>query len=322
MSSPYVFNPENSLAYYQPTAYVNPYFLSAQNSPFLPPTSLLNTSPYGANIPLPGVGAPNTPNRIYFPSTPASPYQATWNIPLRERRPSWHGAVAPSSPFGPSIQVLPPANRATYFTRRHSFNNAGSGWSPSPYTGLLSPYGPQTAQLLQVHPWLNAENPQNNLMLDLALPNFSPMRLVAPGQPIPLTLADVQEHAFYPPLTRLRIVCDLIPQWPVELEYAPGNGFDAGAPPPPITVGDVLLAVHQLLHQRITHLDWATLTPSQEHAVSKAYTRRCRAVPNLEILQRNEGVKKVDFLLGRVMFRGLLRADGWDGNRTMKLVVA
>jgi hypothetical protein len=40
--------------------------------------------------------------------------------------------------------------------------------------------------------------------------------------------------------------------------------------------------------------------------VGAAYTRRCRAMPSTELTLRNQGVKKVDFLLGKKWFKGLV----------------
>jgi hypothetical protein len=126
----------------------------------------------------------------------------------------------------------------------------------------------------------------------------------------------------------MRITCDFIRQWPIELEYTPydmhGQYFSlpsVNGTVPPITVGDVLYAIHRTLHQQITHLDWGRLTLSEEIAIARAYTRRCRSIPSVAELEASQGVKKVDFLLERYMFRGLVRGYGEDDYDEWKLIV-
>jgi len=96
---------------------------------------------------------------------------------------------------------------------------------------------------------------------------------------------------------------------------------------PPINLGDILVAIHQKMHQRITHQDWGRLSMSEEALISRAFTRRCRMESmrndatfhsDVELPERQQGVKVVDFLLGRHIFRGLVRSE--DGY--VKMVVS
>jgi hypothetical protein len=125
----------------------------------------------------------------------------------------------------------------------------------------------------------------------------------------------------------MRILCDVIPQWPIELECTPYeiHGEHLSIPSvneevPPISFGDVLLAIHRALHKQISRLDWERLTPSEEIAIANAYTRRC-SIPSVSQSETNQGVKRVDFLLDRFIFRGLIRAPGEDGYDEWKLIV-
>ncbi|KAF8902058.1 hypothetical protein CPB84DRAFT_1846478 [Gymnopilus junonius] len=128
-------------------------------------------------------------------------------------------------------------------------------------------------------------------------------------------LEELDRLATQPPISRLHIVCDLIPNWPIDMTYNAPPGHSVT--PPPITVGDVLSAIYNALQMRISQMDWATLTPEAVQLVSRAYTKRCRAVPTAELMLRNQGVKKIDFLLGKVWFKGLQRVGD-----VVKLVVA
>jgi len=60
-------------------------------------------------------------------------------------------------------------------------------------------------------------------------------------------------------------------------------------------------------------MDWARLTPTEETEVARVYTKRCKGFGVSEMLQRSQGVKRVDFLLGKVWFKGLTRqVEGLD----------
>jgi hypothetical protein len=141
-------------------------------------------------------------------------------------------------------------------------------------------------------------------------------------------LADeqLQEPATHPTLTRMRIISDIIPHWPIDLQfrqpgtvpYSPYAPFQAQPALPPIRLTDVLVAIHQAMHRRITQTDWENLGKPQQRAITKAYLARC----GMSGHERAQGVKRVDFLLGRTRVLGLVRGgmdDGWD---VMKLILA
>ena len=70
----------------------------------------------------------------------------------------------------------------------------------------------------------------------------------------------------------------------------------------------------------ISHVDWAKLSMTEETQVARAYTKRCRSAASQEMMIRAQGVKKVDFLLEKVWFKGLLRIG--ESYEQMRLVVA
>ncbi|KAF5367086.1 hypothetical protein D9758_003973 [Tetrapyrgos nigripes] len=357
MSQPYVYSPPPA---YLASGYVNPH-VSPQASPFIPSASLYG-SPYSGNSPLPPPSPQLGPAipfpAVPFPGTPNFDYQPVYTDGdvFRPRLPSWHGPP-PSSPFFPppsSALLTPDPN--PYFPH-HSRRRSFGGTTPtSPYLGLGvpedDPWGPQiygsplTPSQFELHPWLNAQTFSGQLLLDLSAHDFNPLQVVSPPpmtQTVPVPYEYILMPATRPPINRLRIVCDLIPQWPMDVVYNPQNvnpaspgvipigsgglGSPYGSPSvlghqphPPITVADILYTIHKSLHTRISQLDWAKLTLAEETAVAKVFTKRCKAVGSLEAVEREraEGVKRIDFLLGKVWFKGLVM-DWNDG--VMKLVV-
>jgi len=328
MSSPFLYSPNS----YQPTPYLYPYYNQPHVSPFIPPATLFPSSPRSPVTPyLPAEQpttptTPNTPRRVHFEDE-------YWARPqTRPRRPSWAGTT-PAMSSVPIPQAVPLLQTPTapFQNRRHSWGNQMQQPLWSSYTPQQQPvpflYTPQTPEFM-IHPLLNGESPRPDFAFDLSSPTFRPVRYIGPGQPVAISLAEMREPATHPPITRMRIICDYIPQWPIELEYTPYDvhGEHLSMPSingaiPPVSLGDVLFAIHRALHQQITHLDWGRLTLSEEIAIARAYTRRCRSIPSVAQLEASQGVKKVDFLLDRFIFRGLIRAPGVDGYDEWKLIV-
>ena len=291
MSGPYVYTP---LAF-EPTPYLG-YGPYTKRSPFIPPATLFPSSPYPPSSPYLG---PNTPQGVHFDDT-------YWNAPPRPRRPSWHGGIPPS-PF----LSTPSTPR---HDRRRSFGGGFRPWEPA------SPWA-NTSSHFQIHPVLNGEAPRTDFYFDLASPSFTPLRSVGPGQSTVLSADELHEPATYPSITRMRITHDAIPQWPIDLEFH-YDGYTSPASPPPITLGDVLYMIHFSLHRQITHQDWARLSLSEETAIARAYTRRCRSVPSSAQVEASQGVKRIDYLLDKHAFRGLIRTHDEDGFYHWRLITA
>ncbi|KAG6369180.1 hypothetical protein JVT61DRAFT_1338 [Boletus reticuloceps] len=289
MSGPYVYTP---LAF-EPTPFLGygPYL---QRSPFIPPATLFPSSPYPPSSPY---LRPTTPVGAPFDD----PY---WTPPPRARRPSWHGGLPPS-PF-----LAPPSTH----TRRRSFGGGFRPWEPaSPWAGTSSHF--------QIHPLLNGEMPSVDFYFDLASPSFSPLFRVSPGHTTMISDDELREPATYPPVTRMRITHNAIKQWSIDLEFH-DDGYTDPTAHPPITLGDVLYMIHSSLHRQVTHEDWARLSVSKETEIARAYTRRYRSVPSSAQVEASRGVKRVDYLLDKHVFRGLIRSHDEDGFYHWKLITA
>ncbi|KAJ7895942.1 hypothetical protein B0H14DRAFT_2285550, partial [Mycena olivaceomarginata] len=121
-----------------------------------------------------------------------------------------------------------------------------------------------------------------------------------------LNTAEFRESAFRPPRTALRIVHPHIPFWPIDLAVPVGAAADSCSP---ITIGDVLANIYRAMHTRVTSEEWAFLDEEKQPAVTQAFAARCHAEAKHDYAQevaiRNEGLKRVDCLQGKVFFKGL-----------------
>ncbi|KAJ8483017.1 hypothetical protein ONZ51_g4983 [Trametes cubensis] len=286
MSAPYGYQ-----QFYYPTPYIYPYVHQAYVSPFIPPVTL----PASPQLP------PRDERRVHWDDEPY----------VRPRRPSWHGGLAPpptTVPFpSPPVMVtaLPPmvpvaAQPQPYYTHYRRASDSclpPAAWVS--YPALVQPVAFQSPfqsapPSPAINPLLNGENAGGPMLLfDLSLNTFSPQRITSGGQKTgtPLTLEELREPATYPSTT------------------------------PPITVYDVLMAIHRTVQRQISHVDWARLSQSDMRAISAAYTRRCRTFPSAAAFEEAQGVRRVDYLRDNYMFRGLVRANSKDGFSKMKLLV-
>jgi len=327
MTSNFVYtpHPQNSIpADYRNSPYLGQFYHQT-NSPFIPPISL-NQSPFHSPFGTPALApatlppSPNLPTSplpavypVYtpFPSSedPYQPFvpQDPWR---RERRSSWNERP---------VQIY----RATPVRKRtRSFDNS---YVPFTQPGSIPPYtNPYSFQVIPpskgpvLHPYLDGSRYRGDIVCDLAAPEFKPMRLIGHNQLWPLTYEELAQNGTDPQMYKLTISCDAwIPEWPLHLDFRSNNPYDSNIPP--IKLGDILIAIHGSLHKRISQYDWAQLSPEREYEVSKAYTRRCKTMGPDQLKNRNQGVKQIDFLLGRTRFRGLAKVG--DSHEHLKLLV-
>ncbi|OCH95921.1 hypothetical protein OBBRIDRAFT_719426 [Obba rivulosa] len=207
------------------------------------------------------------------------------------------------------------------------------GFGPAVPAWILPPVYQSPYPASQIHPLLDGETPDGPLLLfDISQSTFSPRRISEPreAQGTAVTLDELGQQAAHPAVTRMTITCDVIRQWPITLEAydrerprspyldVPIPSRDANVP---ITVGDVLVAIHRSLQQRISHVDWARLSHSQAADVARAYTRRCRLYPSAEAFEASQGVRRVDYLLDQYMFKGLRRVRRNGSFEELQLLV-
>ncbi|KAJ6448013.1 hypothetical protein C8R47DRAFT_995212 [Mycena vitilis] len=308
MTAPFVYVPEAYGSTPYSLQYPNPCFPSAQAgpAPFLPPSlTLYHSSPYLANG-----GNGFYPNPVLSFGGDAVQYAPSWIPPHARQRTSFWGAPAHAS--GPTL-LSPPAPSWLTAQSLHGQRKITLWGTSPPWWTRAEP----DAAAVYIHPFLNGDTPSPDFHCDLAPSTFVPMRRIATYPPSGALIGAAELHApaFYPPLFALRVVHSRLPFWPIDLALPP----DAQAPP--ITLADVLVALHRVFHTPITHADWAGLGSAHEGAVRTAFTARCRsearrsgAAPaqlcDREMAVRSQGVLRVDFLLGKTIFKGLVRAPG------------
>ncbi|KAH8832910.1 hypothetical protein DL96DRAFT_1704956 [Flagelloscypha sp. PMI_526] len=330
MSGPFVYNPPQ----YQPNPYFAPSPIQSHYSPFLPPSNIspyhgpgsLPPSPQPHHIQLAGVGAPAgySPFASGYLNMAAQDY-------VRPRTKSWTSAqeVPPAAflgvPTTASTGYRSSHGRSRSFsgTPAHAPVSLPPGWPPVEGVpqygaGLL---GAQPNPPVLFHPWLNGEFSKQDFFFNLADPHLLPQKAVSGGKAALLAMEELAQPATHPPVSKMRILVDKLPQWPIDLAYNPqlderqaGGYYGVHAPQalPPISIGDVLAQAHRQLHQRISHADWDRLSGHEEKLVTKAFARRCRAMGAAETAERADGVKRVDFLLDRIIFKGLVRTESPD----------
>ncbi|TFK46513.1 hypothetical protein OE88DRAFT_1612930, partial [Heliocybe sulcata] len=298
---PYLYPP----IYYPSNPYLDPYYYQ-QHAPFVPPVNLQGLQPL-------------------TPPTRTVHFEDEDPTPVRPRVVSWHaGMTLPSPPPGPVpfYYPSPQPQPIPLYThgRRHSFGNSpvmSPPWMASPpwggWPGYVYPPQPYVPQPI-LHPLLNGESQSPPIFFDMSIAKFCPMKLTGRTTKALLTNEELAQPATWPATTHMRIVCDAVKQWPIELKdrREEGNAMFLQVPGTdssrPITLGDVLHAIHVAMQTQITHMDWARLSKSDEIDVARAYTRRCRAFPSVEEFETRQGVRRVDYLKKHYMFKGLKRS--------------
>lgn len=291
----------------------------------------------------------------YFQFPPVAADSGSGHRPSR----SWQGSPQTSPPvlptFLPVVPAAPPVATPVYQptllhpgysrSRRHSFDTAyvpvqpvvaaapaTAPWPtvPGPYY-TYSPSYAYTAMELprpQLHNLLNGEIIAQHLYINFAEAELVFKKRTGSGFHGLTTLGgyDLEQPATNPQMTRVRIVCDPIPQWPVDLQVlgttlTPHRRRRSALPY--LTLEDVVYAVHASLHRKISHEEWGRLTVSQETEVARAYTRRFKSSSSewASRQQQAEGVKRVDFLLKNTWFKGFTWLEPENGVERLKLLL-
>ncbi|KAI0700612.1 hypothetical protein BC835DRAFT_1411956 [Cytidiella melzeri] len=337
MSMPYVYP---QFAY---TPYLWPYFQQPTITPFIPPSVPLPPSPSA------GAGT----RRVHFDDDEVHytrPRAPSFYSGMVGTAPPPNPAPFPSPPFvyTPLPSVMPlghqpqgfPVQPQGYPQPPHGYTHhrrRSDSVLPAPAFALpawvlypgQAPAAPSPPP--QLNPLLSAEYPnQSMLLFDLSLNHYDPQRISQSGQQsgTPLSRDELSQVACWPGVTRMVITCDEVPDWKVILEpyhERPSNTGYLTVPADnmnkPITVNDVLFAIHKMFQRQIRHRDWVSLSNEKSMAVARAYTRRCRTFSSTQAFEESQGVRRVDYLEDRFMFKGLVRHRGERDFENLRLLV-
>lgn len=304
--------------------YVWPYYLPQQQHPYFqfPPTAADTSSTHRSSRSWQGsphISPPVLPTFLPVVAAPAPAAAPVYQPGLlypgypqsRSRRHSFDAAYVPFQPAPPPATTAWPTVPAPYYTY-------SPGWTLT------------TVQLPrpQLHNLINGEIVAHRLHINFAQADLVFRKRTGSGPHDLATLSgyDLEQPATNPQMTRVRIVCDPIPQWPVDLQVI-GTSLTPHrrrrAALPYLTLEDVVLAVHASLHRKISHEEWGRLSRSQETDVARAYTRRFKSSGSewSERQQQSEGVKRVDFLLKNSWFKGFTWLEPENGVERLKLLV-
>lgn len=278
-------------AYGYPTPYLWPYFQPQVVSPFIPPQQF---PPSPRSPPTRHVRFADDEDELYRTGRSRPP---SWHAGMPGTTPAPNPAPFPSppmyyTPLPPMVPLQPPPVHTHH--RRYS-----DGVLPQPtwvqvptWMTVYTQVPPQPQPQPQLHPLLSAEGGREPpLFFDMSFYAYEPRHITSTNSTgTILTSEERNQTATYPGVTRMVITCDELPEWTVTLEphrERPSNSgylavptYDAPATVAPITVNDVLVAIHRMMQRQITHSEYYQLSKDRATAVARAYTRRCRTFPH------------------------------------------
>ncbi|KAI1787873.1 hypothetical protein LXA43DRAFT_895610, partial [Ganoderma leucocontextum] len=183
-----------------------------------------------------------------------------------------------------------------------------------------------------LHPLLchDDSSGRSKLLFDLSSHTFSPRYSTrSDNGEIRSLLDELSTPATFPPVYRMTVTCDSLPQWSITIERristtcATFNKFPevASWADAPITAYDVLAAIYRAFHDHVSSGEWGKLARDERQRVLDAYMCRCRRYAGTHWFHAVGGIRRVDCLRTRCMFGGLIGQSIQGGVAYMKLVV-
>lgn len=179
---------------------------------------------------------------------------------------------------------------------------------------------------VKLHRVLNHDPKRSALMFDLSLPS-SFIRQYPPSPSLPSSMSvvvqrhppaiqsrpimaphpipehDLAQFATTPPVTRIRIACDLLP-WIIDVR---GRTTLPNDPRSFVRVVDILDGIYTSLRTGVTSGEWNRTERTFRDQVKKTYSRRCHASRPFTLTgyEEKQGVRRIDYLQDKKMFLGL-----------------
>jgi hypothetical protein len=99
-------------------------------------------------------------------------------------------------------------------------------------------------------------------------------------------------------LTKMVIHCRVLDQWPITIERDQG-----------LRCVDVFRAIYDTYHKPLTSMELAALGDGYIERCRPAFEQRCKDSPGLPLFNQQRGMRRVDLLRGRRIFKGLTRTS-------------
>lgn len=149
---------------------------------------------------------------------------------------------------------------------------------------------------VQINPLLGFHAYSPKLSYDVSFP---PDTSSATATGAHLSQHETNDHATYPPLPKLEVCHELLP-WTITIR--------ASHPERGVSCADVLETLYRTLRRPVTPAEFDSLpSPDMKKRVTSAWMSRCGRIrdPAQHENEKQKGVKRVDFLLGRHRMLGL-----------------
>jgi len=190
------------------------------------------------------------------------------------------------------------------------------GHTPNHLPSISLPQDPQLIDILNSGmnmQWRNQENPR--IYYDIRDDPSRAMVETNPNRSV-LSHMHLKSGVTQPNISSMKIISKLFP-WEIDVS--------SGSPNVPVTVEDLINAVHETLQKHITNPEWWIVTQDVRDRVTKSYIVNCEA-PNVEkrgrrlvtkARNRKEGLRRIDWLLDNCVMKGLVKDDTFAKSRNI-----
>jgi len=173
-----------------------------------------------------------------------------------------------------------------------SYRKKSTHKAPAELSSPSAKAGAQINSLTAYHPH------RPLLIMDLSKP-LTKIKLGG-DMPLPIRDIDLDQLATSTALSTMRIQCDLF-SWPINVKASKKTG---------ITHRDVILAVRDALYANISSKEWSSVKDPHREWVKQAFERRCRNSDDLYAVERHRGLRRVDMLTEKTIWKGISSRDG------------
>lgn len=228
------------------------------------------------------ISLPHTPTEI---SEPERPDIASSTAPQSHSPTSTTSLSGPYTPASVSNGDTPIEGQDSVTT-----NSVSLTPPPSDAVALLEEKALDAPQGVILHTCLTISNPIYwNMLINPEIPP-RPHELDQFGHDF------MTNNAFPHSISTIRINCDILP-WPITIDIEQEEGLDRSP-----RIEDIAKSIYVSLWKLASFVDLNDQTTERQSRIQKAYRRRCR---QLSIPAETDGLRRIDFLEGQTMFRGL-----------------